>query len=739
MHLSTRLTSRVGAWLVLLVGLLLAVGIIGTLRGATPPAGTRAAPTTSESARVDTQLAALPGHDVQTVLLVATRTDGQALSTADLDVLGRLGATSTPISGHPVTGPVPSSDGRAAILQVPVRVSADNTENATTITAIRDGIRDTLSPAPGALQVQVTGGPAFGADVAKAFDGANITLLLTTVGIVALLLLLTYRSPILWLVPLAVVGLADQLAAAVTGAVGHAFDLPFDTGIISVLVFGAGTNYALLLISRYREELRRRPDHRDALAHAWRATAPAIVASNLTVVLALGSLVLASIPGTRGLGVAAAIGLLLALATVLTLLPAALAVCGRRLFWPFIPRPGSTSTRRPSIWGATAAAVDRRPVPVIAATLALLGVLATGLVGTSVGLTQTERFDSATESAAGLETLAAHFPAGLAQPLLVTTSPAHTLAVAAAIQTVPGATLAPAGGNARPAPPGQTEPAQPAGATDPNPDDTGAAGSDSGIAVLPVILDADPGSAEARGLVEQVRAAVHAVPGADALVGGAQATDLDARTGQARDLRLIVPLVLAVSLVVLLVLLRSLVAPVLLLSVNALSAVATIGAGSWLGQHLLGWPALDLQVPLLAFLFLVALGIDYTIFLVHRARAEAATAGTRTGMVTAVTQTGAVITSAGIVLAAVFAALGVLPLVTLGQLGLIVGLGVLLDTFVVRTLLVPAVFAALGDRIWWPRHPGGGGRAAAARPATPPAHVAAAGHLPEQLEPARHH
>jgi RND superfamily putative drug exporter len=738
-NLSTRLSSRVGAWLVLVVGLLLAVGILGTLRGSTPPAANRAAPSTSESARVDTQLAALPGHDVQNVLLVATRTDGQALSTADLGELGRLSATTTPISGHPVTEPVPSSDKRAAILQVPVRVSADNTENATTITAIRDGIRDTLGPGRGALQVQVTGGPAFGADVAKAFDGANITLLLTTVGIVALLLLLTYRSPILWLVPLAVVGLADQLAAAVTGAVGHAVDLSFDTGIISVLVFGAGTNYALLLISRYREELGRRPDHRDALAHAWRATMPAIVASNLTVVLALGSLVLASIPGTRGLGVAAAIGLLLALATVLTLLPTALAVCGRRLFWPFIPRPGSTSTRRPSIWGVTAAVVDRRPVPVIAATLALLGVLATGLVGTSVGLTQTDRFRSATESAAGLETLAAHFPAGLAQPLLVTTSTAHIPAVAAAIRTVPGATLAPARGTTRPAPPEQTEPAQPTGATDLNPDTTQTAGSDSGTAVLPVILEADPGSAEARELVEQVRAAVHAVPGADALVGGAQATDLDARTGQARDLRLVVPLVLAVSLVVLLVLLRSLVAPVLLLSVNALSAVATIGAGSWLGRHLFGWPALDLQVPLLAFLFLVALGIDYTIFLVHRARSEAATTGTRTGMVTAVTQTGAVITSAGIVLAAVFAALGVLPLVTLGQLGLIVGLGVLLDTFVVRTLLVPAVFAALGERIWWPRHPGAGGRAAAARPVTPPAHVAAAGHRPEQLGSAGHH
>lgn len=252
----------------------------------------------------------------------------------------------------------------------------------------------------------------------------------------------------------------------------------------------------------------------------------------------------------------------------------------------------------------------------------------------------------------------------------------HLDRVTAAVAAVPGVT------SARPS--GQTSDGTPA------------------LAGLTVVTDADPGSTRARDLVAAVRDAAHGVSGADALVGGQQATDLDARTGNSRDLTVIAPLILLVSALVLLALTRSIVAAGLLLGVNTLSALATIGAGAWIGRHLVGWPALDLQVPLLAFLFLVALGIDYTIFLVHRARAEARVHGTRQGMVRAVAGTGAVISSAGIVLAAVFAALGVLPLVTLGQLGLIVGLGVVLDTLMVRTVLVPAIFGLLGDRIWWP-------------------------------------
>ena len=239
---------------------------------------------------------------------------------------------------------------------------------------------------------------------------------------------------------------------------------------------------------------------------------------------------------------------------------------------------------------------------------------------------------------------------------------------------------------------------------------------DASLTRILVTGEPAPSTPESLALVEQLRAAVHDIDGADALVGGVVATDVDARAGNTRDLLVIAPLVLLVSFIVLLVLLRSLVAPVVLMLVNLLSAVAAIGGGAWLSRVLFDQPALDLQVPLLSFLFLVALGIDYTIFLVHRARAEAQAFGTKRGMVEAVAGTGGVITSAGIVLAAVFAALGVLPLVTLGQIGLIVGLGVIVDTFVVRTIMVPAIFSLVGDRIWWPGRIPGGSRAPGAAP-----------------------
>lgn len=425
------------------------------------------------------------------------------------------------------------------------------------------------------------------------------------------------------------------------------------------------------MISRYREELHRNANHLAALTAALRSTAPAIVASNLTVVLALGSLVLASIPGTHGLGVASAVGLLIALVLVLTLLPAALALCGRRIFWPFVPKPGTPTDPHRTVFGRVATGVLRRPAAVLGLGIVVLGVLSAGLLGTRLGLDQTERFRSQTESAAGLTVLAEHFPAGMAQPVLVVTDPTHVDQVARAADQVPGVEVA---------------------------------GTRDGVVTL--TTDASPGSAAAREQITGIRSAVHAVPGADALVGGAQATDLDARLGNERDLGVIVPVILAISGLVLLVLLRTVTAPLLLLPLNALSALAAIGAGSWIGRHLLDWPGLDLQVPLLAFLFLVALGIDYTIFLVHRAQAESARHGTRDGMVRAVGATGVVITSAGVVLAGVFAALGVLPLVTLGQLGLIVGLGVLLDTILVRTVLIPALAGVVGDRLWWPRHAG---------------------------------
>ena len=465
-----------------------------------------------------------------------------------------------------------------------MQVSDASTENAEVVKGLRATLADHV---PAGMSVQVTGGPAFGADVAGAFDGANFMLLTLTIGIVAILLILTYRSPVLWLLPLFAVGTADGLAGRVTAAAGAAWDLQFDAGIISVLVFGAGTNYALLLISRYREELLRTPNHRTALSNAWRGTVPAILASNFTVVL---------------------------------------------------------------------------------------GVMATGLLGTSVGLDQIEKFRVKSESATGFEVLSQHYAPGEAQPIWVVANTDKAQDVVDEVETVEGIVRA-----------------HPVAEID-----------DGTLTKVMVTSEYAPSTAESLAQIRDLREAAHRVSDAEAVVGGAVAEDLDARDGNKRDLFLIAPLILGVCFVVLLVLLRSIVAPVLLLLVNLTSTVAAIGAGAWLSRVFLGQQALDLQVPLLAFLFLVALGIDYTIFLVHRARNEAKVHGTRDGMVEAITHTGGVITSAGVVLAAVFAALGILPLVTLGQLGLIVGVGVIVDTLVVRAVIVPSIFTLMGDKIWWP-------------------------------------
>src|SRR5699024_484869 len=290
------------------------------------------------------------------------------------------------------------------------------------------------------------------------------------------------------------------------------------------------------------------------------------------------------------------------------------------------------------------------------------------------GLTQVEKFRVQSESAAGLEVVSEHFPPGESQPMFVVADSPQAEEVVAAAGEVDGVVRAHSVGT--------TE--------------------DGSLTKIMVVSEYAPGTDASLGLVEDLRQRVHAVPEADALVGGQTATELDARNGTQQDLFLIAPLILAVAFLILTVLLRSAVAPLLLLAVNLASALAAIGAGAWLSRLVFAQDALDSQVPLLAFLFLVALGIDYTIFLVHRARTESATRGTREGIVQAVRHTGGVITSAGIVLAGVFAALGVLPLVVLGQLGLIVALGVLVDTLVVRTVIVPAVFTLVGAKTWWP-------------------------------------
>ncbi len=617
-----------------------------------------AVPASAESARVDAVRAEFPGGDQAPAITVFTRTDDGVLSPADIAAAG--------------PGAQVSEDGKAALSVAPLPADLSGFALNDAVQDLRTSTADRL---PDGLQAEVTGGPAFGADIANSFAGANFTLLAVTAAVVAVLLIVTYRSPVLWLVPLLVIAFADRVGSVVGTAVAAGVGLSPDGstgGITSVLVFGAGTNYALLLISRYREELGARPDHRDALQVAVRAAAPAILASNATVVLALLTLAFASAPSNRSLGVQAAAGLVVAAIFVLLVLPPFLGLFGRKLFWPFIPEVGAKSLTDNGVWHRIASWVAARPGWVSGGALAALAALCLGLVGTPVGLTQTEQFRVQAESVAGFETLSEHFPSGRTDPTVVVAPTADAAAVSQAIGQTAGVVSA-----------------RPAGV------------SDTGLTQWSVVLEAAPASDQAFETVDALRSSVHAVS-PDTLVGGSDAKARDSATAAQRDRMVVIPAILAVVLVVLFVLLRSVLAPLILVSVTVLSALAALGLGGWASVHIFGFPALDNGTPLFAFLFLVALGVDYTIFLVTRAREETPEYGNRQGIVRAVSATGAVITSAGIVLAAVFCVLGVLPLIVLTQIGIIVGLGIVLDTFVVRTVIIPALFTLIGPRIWWP-------------------------------------
>lgn len=664
------------AWATLLLALLLG-GLVFGFAGDTETDNdpTSSLPSSAESTRVAELQKQLPSGRTNPALIVVAK-GGAALTDADLVTVTGLGR------------PILSEDRKAAIVTVPLPATGDATATSDAVAELRAKVRDGL---PAGVTAQVTGGAGFGADLSNSFSGANTKLLIVTVVVVTILLLVTYRSPILWVVPLFVVGFADQLAAKVIALLSQHTDLAVNgstAGIVTVLVFGAGTDYALLLISRYREELHRYENRFEAMAKALRGAGPAIAASAGTVILALLTLLLASLKSNTALGVSAAAGVAIAAVFALAVLPAALVICGRKLFWPFIPRVGESGPEDgKGFWARVGRGVVHRPVVVTAASMVVLGLLALGGLGTKVGLSQTEQFRVEAESVQGLETLSRYFPAGAAGPAVILTEPARAEQVLTTVSATGGVA------SARVAEQNATQ------------------------VSISAVLEAAPDTAEAFDTIRDLRAGLDG----QALVGGSVATALDTRDAARHDLIVIVPVILAVVFLVLVALLRALVAPVLLMVTVVVSFLASLGAGSWLFRNVFDYPALDNSVPLFSFLFLVALGVDYNIFLVTRAKEEAATRGTRDGMVHALAVTGAVITSAGILLAAVFAVLGVLPVVTLTQIGVIVGIGVLLDTLLVRTVLVPALATLTGDRFWWPGRPqpiAESAEAPAARPTT---------------------
>ena len=642
------------------------IGLVG--QAESPATGTAALPTGTDSRQAAELRDQLPQAEGSAAVVLYS--SDQPLTPDELALVEERARTLPGATGAP---PVVADDGTAATVFIPV-TTKDAVETADVVTDLRTAAKADL---PDGLTAQVTGPAAIQADLAAVFDGANFRLLAATASVVAILLVITYRSPFLWLVPLTVVGIADQLAAVLATHTLAAFDVLWDEstiGILSVLVFGAGTDYALLLISRYRDQLRVTADRREAMAIALTRTAEAVLSSAATVVLGLLTLLLSLFPATRGLGVACAVGVVVAATFALVVLPAALVVFGRWIFWPKVPHVGETGLADGhSFWRRVGDAVARRPAGFITVTVIVLGVMAGGITQIQTGLDQADQFLQKPEAIAASERLAQSFPAGAADPAFVMTrGDGETVAeTVGRVEGVSAVRLAATG---------------------------------NGVTEVDAVIDAQPGSDAASDTVLALRDAVAGTP--DTHVGGTEAVALDASDAHRRDLQVILPVILLLVLVALVALLRSLVAPVVLVATVVATYLASLGLSWVIFTNVLGFEKLDDGVPLLAFVFLVALGVDYNIFLVTRAAEEARGHGANQGMLRALAATGGVITSAGILLAAVFAVLGVLPLVVLAQLGVVICVGVLLDTLVVRTVLVPALALVLGDRFWWPRRVG---------------------------------
>ncbi|MEU6206403.1 MMPL family transporter [Micromonospora musae] len=586
----------------------------------------------------------------------------------------------------PLPPPIPSADGQALQVVVPI----DDAEGERIGTVVEQ-LRDITGDGGGGLRVDVAGPAGLLADLIEVFSAIDGALLLVTLCVVLVILLVVYRSPVLWVFPLLAAGMSYALASLFVYLLADADLITLNgqaQGILTVLVFGAGTDYALLLVARYREELHRHERPWGAMRAAWRGAAPAVIASGGTVILSLLCLLLSSLNSNRALGPVAAVGIAATLLVMLTFLPALLVLGGRWAFWPRQPRYEPTTTQlEHGIWSRVAGFVARRARPVWLLTAVGLGVLAIGLtqLGTTT-LGQSDLFTKRTDSVAGQDVIARHYPAGTGSPATIIVNEGAARRVTEAAQGTRGVAEVRPVTRQRAAGSG---PAGPPLVVD-------------GMVQLEVTLADPPDSTGAERTIRDLRAAVHRVPDADAVVGGFTATNVDITTAAERDQNVIIPVVLAVIAVILALLLRALLAPLLLIATVLLSFTATLGLCGLLFRHVFDFPGVDAAFPLFAFVFLVALGIDYNIFLMSRVREESVRRGTRAGVLAGLAVTGGVITSAGLVLAATFSSLTVLPLVVLVELGTAVAVGVLIDTVVVRSLLVPALAYDIGPTIWWP-------------------------------------
>lgn len=637
---------------------------------------------------------------------------GQPVSNAKGSDLGTVGDYLVPgPPGQSVPIPlIPSQDGQAALVIVPLSEEKVTTVDADgqdplgdVVDALRTAGEATVASAGAGGEVHIAGPAGLIADLGAAFAGIDGLLLLVALSAVLIILFLVYRAIAL---PFVVLFTSISALAAAGGLVyllakNDLLALNGQSqGILFILVVGAATDYGLLLVSRYREELTRVESTWTAIKRAWRACLEPIAASAGTVIIGLLCLLLSDLNSNKGLGPVGAIGIACSFVAALTLLPALL-MAGRWLFWPRIPRVveqiggahAITHRGKPGLWEKVAVFVVRRPRRIWIITVIVLAA-ACAFVPTfkASGTSQTDVFLTDVDSIAGQDALSEHFPGGSGNPVVIIAPEEVAADVVSAVGAVDGiagepqiVTVAGTGPQAAGAPPLVVD----------------------GKVQIEATLTAPADSEEAETTVRAVRTAAHAVPGADGqvLVGGTTAIQVDTNDTSARDLQVIIPVVLVAILFVLILLLRSLIAALLLVSATVLSFGAALGVSALMFNHVFDFPGSDPAVPLFAFVFLVALGVDYSIFLMTRAREEVAFHGPHDGMMRGLAVTGGVITSAGIVLATTFAALAVIPILFLAQIAFIVAFGVLLDTFVVRTLLVPAASIDMGWFTWWPIRP----------------------------------
>ncbi len=663
-------------WIVLVVGLIMLAGFGSLSSKLTSVQENDIAawlPGDAESTQVIEEASEFADPNAIPAVVLYERASGitpadTAKAAADAKAFGQLDE----VEGE-IIGPIPSKDGQALQTIVTFSIGSDGWE------ILPDLVEDLKKSAEGGgLDVQVGGPAAFGADQAEAFAGIDGILLLAAVGVVVVMLLLTYRSPILWLIPLICGGVSLAVSQGVVYLLAKEAGVTVNgqsAGILTVLVFGAGTDYALLLIARYREELRRVEDRHVAMAHALHRAGPAIIASGATVIIGLLCLLFAQMNSTSSLGPVTAAGITVALLVMLTLLPALLVIAGRWVFWPLIPHYGDAEPNERGIWARVGRRIAKAPRATWLATTVILAFLTLGMFQLDAdGLTNEQSFTTEQPSVTAEKAVLKHFPGGAGNPVVVLADSEATDEVRSTFQDVQGIA------------PGTVE----------------VKGEKEGRVYMEGTLAAAPDTTAAFDTVDRVRDALHDIQGANAQVGGNSAVNHDVQDASAADNKLIIPIILVAVFLILAVLLRALAAPLVLLATVVLSFGAALGISGFVFKNVFGFEGADSSFPLFAFVFLVALGIDYNIFLMTRVREEALKFGTRRGALIGIGATGGVITSAGLVLAGTFAALGSLPIVFMAELGFAVAVGVLLDTIIVRSVLVTALNLDVGRHMWWP-------------------------------------